>query len=88
MFEGFDLRWANVGDGVRLRVGVGGTGPAVVLLHEDDMQDLYGDVLAVWQPWAEDLPGQPITSGHHIAEDAPEALSAALISHFVEHGSR
>ncbi len=52
---------------------------------EDDMAELYGDVLAVWRPWAADLYGQPIASGHHVAEDAPEALSAALINHFTEH---
>ena len=46
------------------------------------MQYLYGDNLAVEQPWTADLQGGPITSGHHVAEDAPEALSAALINHF------
>lgn len=54
----------------------------------DDMHDLYGDVLAVWRPWATNLHGQPIASGHHIAEDAPEALAAALIDHFARHDSR
>ncbi len=45
---------------------------------EDDLEALYGDVLAVWQPWAPDLHGLPIRSGHHMAEDAPEDLAAAL----------
>jgi haloacetate dehalogenase len=44
----------------------------------DDMEDLYGDPLAVWQPWADDLQGFPIESGHHMAEENPAALSAAL----------
>jgi haloacetate dehalogenase len=48
---------------------------------KDDMHDLYGDVLAVWRPWATNLHGHSITSGHHIAEDAPKALTAALIGH-------
>ena len=57
--------------------------PTLVLWStEDDMHYLYGDVLAVWRPWATDLHGHPITSGHHMAEDAPEALSAALNDHF------
>ncbi|MDK1476205.1 alpha/beta hydrolase [Streptomyces sp. 549] len=52
----------------------------------DDMVDLYGDVLAVWQPWAGDrLTGGPIESGHHIAEEAPGELAAAL-RHFWEAG--
>jgi haloacetate dehalogenase len=33
MFEGFDLRYVDVADEVRLRVRVGGQGPPVVLLH-------------------------------------------------------
>lgn len=43
------------------------------------MADLYGDVLSVWRDWAGDrLEGGPIDSGHHIAEEAPEALVSAL----------
>jgi haloacetate dehalogenase len=45
----------------------------------DDMKELYGDVLAVWRPWASDLRGLAITSGHHMAEQAPDQLAAALI---------
>jgi len=43
------------------------------------MQDLYGDVLAVWRPWARDLRRVATTSGHHMAEEAPDQLAAALI---------
>lgn len=54
--------------------------PTLVLWSTlDDMVELYGDVLAVWRPWAPDLRGAPIASGHHMAEDAPGALTAALI---------
>ena len=59
----------------------------VVWSTGDDLEDLYGDVLAVWQPWAADLHGRPIASGHHIAEDAPETLTVELISHFGAYGS-
>ncbi|MFC4857524.1 alpha/beta hydrolase [Actinophytocola glycyrrhizae] len=44
----------------------------------DDMADLYGDVLAVWRPWTTDLRGGPIESGHHVAEEAPAELAAAV----------
>ena len=44
----------------------------------DDLPDLYGDVLEVWRPWAGDLRGGAIDSGHHMAEDAPEELAARL----------
>jgi haloacetate dehalogenase len=53
--------------------------PTLVLWStRDDMEDLYGDPLAVWRTWAEDLRGGPIESGHHIAEENPDDLTAAL----------
>jgi haloacetate dehalogenase len=50
--------------------------PTLVLwATRDDLEDLYGDVLAVWRPWTRDLDGQPIESGHHMAEEVPSALA-------------
>ena len=46
----------------------------------DDLEDLYGDPLAVWRPWTTDLRGHPIESGHHMAEEAPAELAAALLA--------
>ncbi|WP_439380570.1 alpha/beta fold hydrolase [Amycolatopsis lexingtonensis] len=55
------------------------TCPALVLWSsDDDLEDLYGDVLGVWRSWTTDLRGHAIKSGHHMAEDNPEALAAAL----------
>ncbi len=34
--------------------------------------------LTIWRDWAKDLQGVGIDSGHHIAEEAPHALVAAL----------
>jgi len=45
----------------------------------DDLEDLYEDPLAIWRRRADDLRGMGIDSGHHIGEDAPEALAAALV---------
>ena len=54
--------------------------PVLVLwATRDDMEQLYGDPLEVWRAWADDLRGGPIESGHHIAEEAPEALVAELL---------
>jgi haloacetate dehalogenase len=44
----------------------------------DDLETLYGDPLAIWQSWADDLRGGSIDSGHHMAEEAPEELAARL----------
>ena len=44
----------------------------------DDMTDLYGDPVAIWREWADDVSGLPIESGHHLAEEAPEMVVAAI----------
>ncbi|MER5716431.1 hypothetical protein [Streptomyces sp. NPDC002132] len=37
-------------------------------------------MLSVWRGWAGgSLDGRPIVSGHHMAEEAPEALATALL---------
>jgi haloacetate dehalogenase len=59
------------------------TCPTLMLWSErDDLTDLYGDPPAVWREWAVDLRGHGIDSGHHMAEDNPEALAAALSEFF------
>jgi haloacetate dehalogenase len=37
-------------------------------------------VLGVWKDWVDDLRGAPIASGHHMAEEAPDALAAELLA--------
>ena len=44
----------------------------------DDMEDIYGDPVAIWRDWADDVRGARIDSGHHMAEEAPEDLATAL----------
>ncbi|MER5701918.1 alpha/beta hydrolase [Micromonospora sp. NPDC002296] len=46
--------------------------------ERDDMVDLYGDPVAIWRDWADDVRGASIDSGHHMAEEAPEQLAATL----------
>jgi haloacetate dehalogenase len=47
--------------------------------RHDDMVDLYGDPVPIWQSWATSpVRGIEFDSGHHIAEDAPHDLAAAL----------
>ena len=50
----------------------------VVWAARDDMVDLYGDPVAVWREWADDVSGVEIDSGHHIAEEAPAELATTL----------
>jgi haloacetate dehalogenase len=44
----------------------------------DDLHELYDDILGIWSGWADDVRGGPIDSGHHMAEDAPAELAAGL----------
>jgi haloacetate dehalogenase len=49
---------------------------------QDDMEELYGDPLAVWRDWAGDVRGQRIDCGHHMAEEAPAELATRLAEFF------
>jgi len=48
----------------------------------DDLERLFGDPRVIWQEWATEVSGHGIDSGHHVAEDNPEALAAALAGFF------
>jgi haloacetate dehalogenase len=54
--------------------------PALVVWATlDDMERLYGDPVSVWRDWLADIRGGvPIESGHHMAEQAPDQLAAAI----------
>jgi haloacetate dehalogenase len=50
----------------------------VVWATRDDMEELYGDPVAVWRGWADDVRGLALDSGHHMAEEVPDELAAAI----------
>ena len=53
--------------------------PVLVLwASRDDLGTLYGDPLEIWRTWADELQGHELESGHHMAEEVPEVLAAAL----------
>ncbi|MFI6290504.1 alpha/beta fold hydrolase [Nonomuraea sp. NPDC050790] len=57
------------------------TSPTLFLWSsKDDMEDLYGDPLAIWRTWADDVTGHAISSGHHMAEEAPDELAQSLLA--------
>lgn len=45
---------------------------------DDDLEQIYGDPVAIWKHWADDVGGFGIKSGHHVAEENPAALAAAF----------
>lgn len=54
------------------------TCPALVLWSARDDTADYGDPVAIWRAWADDVRSGTVDSGHHMAEEAPEELAAAL----------
>ena len=55
----------------------------VAWAEQDDMEQLYGDLPAVWRPWVADpgaLGGVGIDAGHHVAEEAPRAVADAVVA--------
>jgi haloacetate dehalogenase len=53
----------------------------VVWAKRDDMEELYGDPVAVWEAWLADIRGGvAIDSGHHMAEETPDAVVDAVRS--------
>jgi haloacetate dehalogenase len=54
----------------------------VLWSQQDDLERLQGDPRPIGRNWADDVGGHGIDSGHHMAEEAPVALAAALTSFF------
>lgn len=57
--------------------------PVTVLWSlRDDLAVIYGDPVAIWRAWADTVSGHGIDCGHHMAEEAPEAVASALRAAF------
>jgi len=57
--------------------------PLLVLWSSrDDLEQLHGDPRIIWRDWATTVEGGRIDSGHHMAEEAPADVAAALGSFF------
>lgn len=55
----------------------------VLWSRHDDLEQLYGDVLAVWQPWVDHrVTGRGIECGHHMAEEASQIIAGELSAFF------
>ena len=50
----------------------------LVLWGGDGLAPAAGTPLDVWRRWADDVRGEPIDSGHFLAEENPDATAAAL----------
>jgi haloacetate dehalogenase len=48
----------------------------------NDLEELFGDPLAIWRAWADDVRGRALDCGHYLAEEAPEETYAELRAFF------
>jgi haloacetate dehalogenase len=53
----------------------------------DDLAELYGDPVSIWRSWADDVRGHGLPSGHHMAEEVPGQLAAALVDFLGDRAS-
>jgi haloacetate dehalogenase len=51
---------------------------------QDDTEELWGDPLEIWRLWAPGVTGYGLDCGHHLAEELPGELAAALVSFFAD----
>lgn len=56
--------------------------PVLALWGNAGVPSETGGPLATWKEWADDVRGGPIDSGHYVCEEAPDAVSAALLDFF------
>lgn len=42
------------------------------------MPKFYGDVLAVWKEWADDVSGSVVDTGHYLPEEKPTEVAELL----------
>jgi haloacetate dehalogenase len=73
----FELDEADRADGRRIAC------PVLVLWGaRNDLEDLFGDPLAIWGDWADDVRGRALDSGHYLPEEAPDETYAELQAFF------
>jgi haloacetate dehalogenase len=59
------------------------TCPLLVLWgRREDLEQLYGDPLAIWRAWATDVRGRGLDTGHFLAEEAPNEVARELARFF------
>ena len=50
----------------------------LVWARRDNIKELYGDPLPTWSAWADIVSTVTLDSGHHMAEEVPDKLAAAI----------
>jgi haloacetate dehalogenase len=54
------------------------TCPMLVLWVRNGFASQFGDPIAIWKQWADDVEGKPLSGGHFMMEESPERVAEAL----------
>jgi len=52
--------------------------PTLIVWGEQFLNSRSGDILGIWEEWAETVSGLPLDCGHFVAEEKPEELASAI----------
>lgn len=52
--------------------------PLLAVWARGGLTELFGDPLAIWRRWADDVSGGPLAAGHFMMEESPDEVSARL----------
>jgi haloacetate dehalogenase len=55
------------------------TCPLLAVWARGGLAEQFGDPLAIWRNWADQVSGRPLASGHFLMEESPRELTAVLM---------
>jgi haloacetate dehalogenase len=56
--------------------------PTLVLWSDEGFTNSFGDILAIWKHWSDDVRGLALPCGHFLMEEAPDQVSAEIKKFF------
>ena len=53
--------------------------PLLAVWAQGGLTERFGDPVAIWREWADDVEGRALTAGHFLMEESPQHLAALLV---------
>jgi len=58
--------------------------PLLAVWAQGGLAEQFGDPIAIWRKWADNVEGHALTAGHFLMEESPQRLAAVLVA-FLEN---
>jgi haloacetate dehalogenase len=58
--------------------------PLLAVWAKGGLTERFGDPMAIWRQWADDVEGRALTAGHFLMDESPQELAALLVPFLVE----